>query len=148
MQTARRIFGILLLSALVAAATVLVITAGPGSLAERVQRVVYHGRPAVTVRVPVADQQVPVGSVEVLVSFARGRRLAVGSFRCLLNGRDVTDRLTVGENGAIGSVAGLTEGPNALSFEIFAQSWWGGAYFEDRQTVHFRVRPMPQLDRA
>jgi hypothetical protein len=88
------------------------------------------------------------GEVEVFVHFDDATRIAPETFRCLLNGRDVTAELTRARNGAVGSLIGAVEGENHLRVEIFARAWWSDRYFEDSRDVTFRVRPLPDLDRA
>ena len=121
---------------------------GHGSLSERARRLVFLGRPLVKVVRPTPGQQMPFGGVEVEVGFSGHGRVAVDTFRCLLNNRDVTHLLTLGSNGARGAILGLTEGENRIRIEVFGRGWWSARYFQDSRTVVFRVRPHPNLDRA
>jgi len=70
------------------------------------------------------------------------------TFRCVLNGKDVTRLLTVGANGAAGAIFPLRVGENHLRIEVFGRGWWAGRLFEDRIDARFRSRPPPALDRA
>jgi hypothetical protein len=68
--------------------------------------------------------------------------------RCLLNGIDVTERLTLGGNGAAGSLWAQRDGPQTLRIEVFGQTWWQGAFYEDWAELSFEVRSNPSIDRA
>ncbi len=140
-----RIFGISLL-ALGALAALALTGAGAGLRA--VERWLLLGRPLLEFRAPRAGQLVPVGSIEVIVGFPAAERVVVETFRCLLNDQDVTQRLTLGRNGAGGSVQGLLEGENRLRVEIFGRGWWPGRFLEDARELTFRVQPLPTMDRA
>jgi len=91
---------------------------------------------------------VPPGGIAVAVYFPEPSRVVSETFRCVLNGRDVTSMLTVGANGAGGSVFPLRVGENHLRIEVFGQGWWSGRLFEDAIDVVFRSRPPPPLDQA
>ena len=80
--------------------------------------------------------------------YPRAWGTAAETFRCFLNGRDVTEGLTRGANGAAGSLLGAIEGPNRLRVEVFGRPWWGGGWFEDAVEITFHVRPLPYFDRA
>ena len=134
--------------ALAVALAAVALSAGEGRFADRIRRAVYVGGPLLEVRLPTPGQQVALGGVEVLVGFPAGERVAVHSFRCVLNNRDVTELLTLAPNGAGGAVFGLVEGENQLRLEVFGQSWWSQRYFQDIRTVVFYVRPLPNIDRA
>ena len=121
---------------------------GEGTLSERARRLVFLGRPLVHVLRPTPGQQISFGGVEVEVGFSGHERVAVDTFRCLLNNRDVTHLLTLGSNGAQGAILGLIEGENRIRIEVFGRGWWGARYFQDTRTVVFQVRPYPNLDRA
>lgn len=82
----------------------------------------------------------PLGSVAVLVRFPGQERVAHETFRCLLNGRDVTEQLTVTRLGAGGSVFPLLEGENDLRVEVFGRGWWSSAFYEDVRELRFLVR--------
>ncbi|MEE9281088.1 MAG: hypothetical protein V3V67_13020 [Myxococcota bacterium] len=120
---------------------------GEGTFAERARRLIFLGTPLIEVLRPTPGQQVPFAGVQVQIGFA-GERVAVDTFRCLLNEQDVTHLLTLGSNGAAGSVFGLVEGENRLRIEVFGKSWWSARYVQDARTVVFHVRPFPNLDRA
>jgi hypothetical protein len=143
-----RAFAVAGLFAAILTAAVGVASVGEGSLAERVQRLVFLGTPLLEVLRPTPGQQMAYGGVQVHVGFPEGDRVAVESFRCLLNDRDVTHLLTLGSNGATGSVLGLVEGENSIRIEVFGRGWWSARYFQDSRTVVFHVRPYPSLDRA
>ena len=101
------------------------------------------------VRIPEPDLETPLGAVEVLVAFVGGPRVAVETFQCLLNDRDVTSDLTLGRNGAAGSLVGLHYGENQIVLRVFGRTWWGSEGFvEERRTSIVRVRPLPFLDIA
>jgi len=91
---------------------------------------------------------VPPGGVPVVVHFPYTSRVVADTFRCLLNGRDVTALLTVGGNGAGGSVFPLRVGENHLRVEVFGRGWWPGQLYEDAVEVVFRSRPPPPLDQG
>ncbi len=91
---------------------------------------------------------VPMGSIQVIIGFPAAERVVVETFRCLLNDQDVTQHLTLGRNGAGGSVQGLLEGENRLRVEIFGRGWWPGHFLEEVRELTFRVQPLPTLDRA
>ncbi len=143
-----RVFAVVGGSSALTALVVGLVWVGEGSLIERARRLAFHGAPLIEVRLPQSGQSVAVGSIEVLIGFPLGDRVAVESFRCTLNNRDVTELLTVGRNGAGGSVYGLVEGENRLRIEVFGSSWWGSRYFLDSRTVVFRALPLPSLDQA
>ena len=140
-----RIFGVSLL-ALGALAALALTGAGAGLRAA--ERWLFLGRPLLEFRAPQAGQVVPVGSIEVIIGFPAAERVVVETFRCLLNDRDVTQHLTLGRNGAGGSVQGLLEGENRLRVEIFGRGWWPGRFLEDARELSFRVQPLPTMDRA
>ncbi len=140
-----RIFGVSLL-ALGALAALAPTGAGAGLRAA--ERWLLLGRPLLEFRAPKAGQLVPVGRIEVIIGFPAAERVVVETFRCLLNDQDVTQHLTLGRNGAGGSVQGLLEGENRLRVEIFGRGWWPGRFLEDARELTFRVQPLPTMDRA
>jgi hypothetical protein len=81
-----------------------------------------------------------LGGLEVVVRFPSEERIAIDTFRCLLNGADVTDLLTVGRNGAAGQVYPLLEGPNELDCQVYGRGWWTNRYFQDGARVSVRAR--------
>ena len=120
-----------------------------GRLREAALRWVYVGAPLMEVQVPPDDLETPLGAVEVLVEFVGGSRVAVETFQCLLNDRDVTSALTLGRNGAAGSIVGLHDGANEIVLRVFGRTWWGAEGFvEERRALIVRVRPLPFLDVA
>jgi hypothetical protein len=121
----------------------------PGRLREAALRWLYVGAPLMEVQVPEHDLETPLGAVEVLVAFVGGPRVAVETFQCLLNDRDVTSALTLGRNGAAGSLVGLHYGENQIVLRVFGRTWWGAEGFvEERRARIVRVRPLPFLDVA
>lgn len=111
-------------------------------------RVALFGGPLLELRSPAGGQILPQGGVDVLVRFPDAERVAHETFRCLLNGRDVTRELTRGENGAVGSLIGVRDGENLLRVEVFGRSVWLSRFLEDSVEVTFRVRPLATMDRA
>jgi hypothetical protein len=140
-----RIFGILLCSGLLVAA--LAALAIPPVRAAVLRQLLFGGA-LIEVATPRPAQVLGQGGIPVLIQFPRVERTAASSLRCLLNGVDVTERLTLGENGAAGSLWARRDGPQTLRVEVFGQSWWLGTYFEDAIELSFEVRPNPSLDRA
>ena len=108
----------------------------------------FLGRPALEVRSPVETELYAPGGVPVLVAYADARRVAAGSLRCLLNGRDVTHQLTLGSNGAAGRIFPVREGDNSLRVDVYAQGLWTARYFEDSVELRFKVRGAPSLDQS
>jgi hypothetical protein len=121
----------------------------PAELREAALRWLFVGAPLMEVQVPADDLETPLGAVEVLVAFVGGARVAVETFQCLLNDQDVTSSLTLGRNGAGGSLVGLHDGENQIVLRVFGKSWWGGSGFVEEQRARIvRVRPIPFLDVA
>ena len=89
----------------------------------------------------------PMGGVPILVRFQQDGRVLPDTFRCLLNGEDVTHQLTVGVNGVAGTVFPLREGTNRLRVEVFGQTLWGSRYYLDSFELSIRARPLV-IDRA
>ncbi len=86
--------------------------------------------------------------IEVLVHFPDARS-ASETFRALLNGADVTDLLTTGENGCYGKLFGLLPGDNVLHLEIFGRVPWSDDHlFEQSREVRVRMRPPQNLDQG
>lgn len=142
-----RVFGAALLLLGAAGLAAGLYRAGEGDLTTRARRLFLLGGPVLHVRVPTPEQIVSVGAAEILVSFAPGQ-VAADTFRCLLNDRDITDTLTLGRNGAGGSVVGLIEGRNELRVEVFSRTLWSRRYVQDTQTVTFYVKGLVAIDRA
>ena len=94
-----------------------------------------------------AGPLVPMGGIPVLVRFPENGRAQPDTFRCLLNGNDVTHLLTVGSNGVAGTVYPLREGRNRLRFEVFGKPLWGGRFYRDSMELPISARPLA-LDRA
>ena len=121
----------------------------PARLREAALRWVFVGAPLMEVQTPSDDLETPLGAVEVLVAFVGGPRVAIETFQCLLNDRDVTSALTLGRNGAAGSLVGLHYGENQIVLRVFGRTWWGAEGFvEERRARIVRVRPLPFLDVA
>ncbi len=122
---------------------------GAGRLRERALRWVFVGAPLMEVQIPADDLETPLGAVDLLVAFVGGPRVAVETFQCLLNDEDVTSALTLGRNGAAGSLVGLHYGENQIVLRVFGRTWWGAdGYVEERRALVVRVRPIPFLDVA
>jgi hypothetical protein len=108
----------------------------------------FIGLPLLEVSAPEPGQTLADGAVELFVDFPDEGRVAIETFRCLLNGNDVTPALTVGRNGAHGRLFGLTEGENRLRLEVFGLSRWTDRYVQDVEALGIHVRGHPGLDRA
>lgn len=121
---------------------------GGNSLDLALRRALYLGTPTLEVRSPLDAQLYAPGGVPVLVAYVDAQRIAPGTLRCLLNGRDVTHQLTLGSNGAAGRVYPAREGRNSLRVEVYAQGLWTSRYFEDSIEIDFRVRTAQRLDRS
>jgi hypothetical protein len=107
------------------------------------------GRSFLWVDAPTPGQVVAPGGVDVLVRFAPSERVAPETFRCLLNGIDVTEALTTGENGAYGRVYRLVDGENLLRLEIFGRVWWSrDSLIERSREIRFRLRRRIDLHRG
>jgi hypothetical protein len=92
---------------------------------------------------------VGLGGVEVMVRFPPESRIAVETFRVLLNGADTTAEFTSGANGAYGRLHGLLDGENRLRFEAFGRRWWlPGRLVEEAREVRFLVRRPQDFDRG
>ena len=140
-----RIFGILVAVGVIACTLLSVsLPALRASLARRL----LFGEPLIEVASPRPAQVLGQGGVRVLIRFPVAHRTAVASLRCLLNGIDVTSRLTLADNGATGSLWARRDGDQTLRVEVFGRTWWGGAYYEDSVEFSFEVRRNPSLDRA
>ena len=111
-------------------------------------RFAYLGPPLMRVEAPEREAEVAVGSVDVQIDFPGGERVVVETFQCLLNGLDVTESLTVGRNGAVGSIVGLREGENRIRLRVFGRSLWSGSFVDEEREFVVRVRPIPFLDVA
>ena len=86
--------------------------------------------------------------IEVLVQFPQVDA-ASETFRALLNGADVTDLLTTGENGCYGRLLGLLPGDNVLRLEVFGRvPWSSDQLFEQSREVRVRMRPPQNLDQG
>jgi hypothetical protein len=143
-----RLFGLSLLGGgLVLVAVISAVLKDP-DLRLAARQIRFGGRPLLELRAPDGRQVVPLGGIEVLVGFSDEFRVLPETFRCLLNNEDVTDSLTLGSNGAGGSLYGLLEGENRLRVEVFGRGWWPGRYLEDTREVIIRVAPLPNIDRA
>lgn len=98
---------------------------------------------------PTPGSVVGLGGVEVMVRFPSEERIAVETFRVLLNGADSTGEFTTGANGAYGRLHGLLDGENVLRFEVFGRRWWlPDLLVEEAREVRFLVRLPQDLDRG
>jgi hypothetical protein len=84
--------------------------------------VLPFGRPFLRLEAPAPGTVVGPEGLEVMVRFASGERVAPETFRVLLNGADVTESFTTGENGAVGRLHSLLDGENRLRAEVFGRS--------------------------
>lgn len=97
---------------------------------------------------PQAGAVIGLGGVDLLVQF-RTEVALPETFRALLNGADVTDQLTTGENGADGRLFDLLPGENRLRLEIFGRVPWSpDRFFEQSRELHIELRPPLELDRG
>ena len=80
------------------------------------------GSPLLRLEAPRAGEVVgPIG-LEVMVRFTDVERVAPETFRVLLNGADVTESFTTGENGSVGRLHSLLDGDNRVRAEVFGRS--------------------------
>jgi hypothetical protein len=97
---------------------------------------------------PQPGEAIGLAGIELLVRFPR-TGVASETFRALLNGADVTDLLTTGENGCYGHLLGLLPGDNLLRLEIFGRVPWSeDQLFEQSHEVRVRMRPPQNLDQG
>ncbi len=97
---------------------------------------------------PLPGATIGLDGVEVLVQF-RQADAAAETFRALLNGADVTDLLTTGENGCYGKLSGMLTGDNVLRVEVFGRvPWSSDRLFEQSREVRVRMRPPQNLDQG
>lgn len=111
-------------------------------------RATLFGGPLLEVLAPRSGGVVAQGGIPVLVVFPRPDAIRSASLRCLLNGEDVTGRLTQSSNGASGTLWSRRPGPQLLRVEVFGRAWWGERFYEDSVEVPFLVRLNPSIDRA
>jgi len=132
-----------------AAASVLVL-AGLGSCIDgaALTRRVWLGGGLIELKHPASGVRVPHGGLAVLVAFPDQDRVLPDTFRCVLNGRDLTRELARDREGATGSLSPLREGSNRLRVEIFGRGLWGDRFYQDVVEVEFEVPPLYTLDRA
>ena len=124
------------------------IAPGENSLDRVLRRALFLGAPTLEVRSPLAARLYAPGGVPVLVAYLDAQRIAPGTLRCLLNGRDVTHQLTLGSNGAAGRVYPAREGRNSFRVEVYAQGLWTSRYFEDSIEIDFQVRAAQRFDQT
>jgi hypothetical protein len=97
---------------------------------------------------PAPGATIGLEGIEVLVQFPP-EGAAAETFRVLLNGADVTDLLTTGENGCYGQLVGLLPGDNLLRLEVFGRVPWSESQlFEQTREVRVRMRPPQNLDQG
>jgi hypothetical protein len=107
-----------------------------------------HGPVLMRVLSPAPGAEIGLGGFELLVRFAPDRALA-HSFRARLNGADVTDLLTTGENGSFGRLVGLLPGENVLRLEISGRVPLAASrLFEQVRELRVRMRVPIELDRG
>ena len=80
------------------------------------------GSPLLRVEAPTPGAVVGPEGLEVMVRFTDEGRVAPETFRVLLNGADVTESFTTGENGSVGRLHSLLDGENRLRAEVFGRS--------------------------
>jgi hypothetical protein len=136
------------LAALFAVISLAVVAALGFGFRDEVRSWIYTGVPLMWIQAPGRLEEVRVGSVELLISFAAGERVAQETFLCQVNGKDVTGELTVGRNGVAGNLVGLREGENRIRVRVFGRSFWGSSYVEEERSFVVRVQPFPRLDLA
>ncbi len=141
------LFGVLLLLPVMGGTLALARAMRAGPILDAVGSALVLGPPLLDLRAPVPDAEVPVGGVDILVRF-RDESVLADTFRCELNGEDVTDQLTLGLNGASGAVAPLRDGENRLRVEVFGRGWLDSRYYLDAIELRLRVRPPLHLDQA
>lgn len=83
---------------------------------------VPFGDPLLRVEAPAPGAVVGPAGLEVMVRFTDEERVAPETFRVLLNGADVTESFTTGENGSVGRLHSLLDGENRLRAEVFGRS--------------------------
>lgn len=137
-----RVFGAVLLVILVTAAALL--SRDPEGWGRRL----YLGPGLLEVSAPEPGGWRPLGGVGVVVRFLSEERVVLETFRCFLNGRDVTDQLAVSARGAGGTVFPLLEGRNQLQVEVFGRGWWGARYYRQAVGVALEARGPLGMDRA
>ena len=97
---------------------------------------------------PAPGAELGIAGFELLVRFPP-EIVAAETFRALLNGADVSDLLTTGENGCYGQLLGLLPGDNLLRLEVFGRvPWSDDQLFEQSREVRVRMRPPQNLDQG
>jgi hypothetical protein len=109
---------------------------------------VYFGGPLIRIASPPSGAQFPLSGVQLQVQFPDRERIRHDTFRCLLNGADVTWRLRVAPGGAEGSLFPLGEGRNVVRVEVFGKALWADRWVEDALEVEFVVGPFAPIDQA
>jgi hypothetical protein len=98
---------------------------------------------------PAPGAVVGLGGIDLLVEFPPEGPTVWETFRALLNGADVTDQLTIGENGCQGQLVDLLPGENVLRLEVFGRVPWApDRLFEQAHEIRLRMRPPIDLDRG
>jgi hypothetical protein len=80
------------------------------------------GSPLLRLEAPRAGEVVGPTGLDVMVRFTDAARVAPETFRVLLNGADVTESFTTGENGSVGRLHSLLDGENRVRAEVFGRS--------------------------
>ena len=97
---------------------------------------------------PAPGAEIGLGGFELLIRFDPERALSE-TFRARLNGADVTDLLTTGENGSFGRLVGLLPGENVLRLEISGRvPCASDRRFEQAHELRVRMRVRIELDRG
>ena len=105
--------------------------------------------PAIALEVPLPDERVGVGGVELLARFEPEDRIEPATVRVLLNGADVTASCVTASNGVHGRLHGLLEGENRIRVEAFARARWpAGLLVGQAREVRVFFRPPEGFDRG
>lgn len=142
------VFGPFLLMAVAATLLISLMVLRGKPFDRALSRGLFIGMPLMELREPQGGVSYPQGGLAILVHFKDDEGVAVETFRCLLNGQDLTHQLTRGRNGAGGALFPVREGPNRLRLEIFGKGWLGGRYYQEVIERIIEIRPLYHLERA
>jgi len=144
-----RLFAVL--SGLAAGAAGILLVAALGVLwrcGGSLHRALWLGRPLMQIQALERGAIVPQEGLLLRVSFSEPSLVATETFRCELNGVDVTARmLNLDATGVSGPLHPLHEGVNTLRVGVFGSGWLGG-WVEDVIELEVRARTMLYWDRA
>jgi hypothetical protein len=97
---------------------------------------------------PLSGEIVGSSGVEVMVLFPPSG-MAPETLRVTLNGADVTDAFTTGENGAYGRLVALLDGENRIEIGVFQHcAWFSSLLVERRVEVDVLHRHPVDADRG